>query len=150
MPRKHRVAPPEQKLVEGNTPMNRSPNGRSYPMTEAMIEGRKRGGFQKGKSGNPRGRPPLPEEIKEKIAYMTPDAVDKVYELMNTSDNAMVQLKAAELLIGTQISKAASKVEVDVEVTHTSDFLMQLARARNIVIEHEENRLINVTPNDEK
>jgi hypothetical protein len=150
MPRKHRVAPPEQKLVEGNTPMNRSPNGRSYPMTEAMIEGRKRGGFKKGKSGNPRGRPPLPEEIKEKIAYMTPDAVDKVYELMNTSDNAMVQLKAAELLIGTQISKAASKVEVDVEVTHTSDFLMQLARARNIVIEHEENRLIDVTPNDEK
>lgn len=146
MPRKHRVAPPEQKLVDGNTPMNRSPNGREYPMTEAMIEGRKRGGFKRGTSGNPRGRPPLPDEIKEKIAYMTPTAVDEVFSLMQNSANDMVRLKAAEMLIGTQISKAASKVEVDVEVTHTSDFLMQLARARNIVVENEETPLIDVTP----
>lgn len=134
MPRKHRKTPEHQKIIDGNTPMMTAPSGRKYPMTDKQKAAFKQSGFQPGKSGNPAGRPPLPEELKEKIAYMTPDAIDKVYELMSTSDNAMVQLKAAELLIGTQISKAATKQEIEVEVTH-SDFLTKLAQKRGIIVD---------------
>ncbi|NTF34263.1 hypothetical protein [Rhizobium skierniewicense] len=134
MTRKYKKTPPEQKLVDGNTPMTTSPSGRKYPMTDKQIEGRKRGGFQKGKSGNPAGRPPVPEEVREAFLGRSLEAVAVVYDLMMNSPNDMVRLKASEKFTDPFVSKAPSKHDHEVVVTH-SDLLTRLAQARGITLE---------------
>ncbi len=134
MTRKYKKVPPEQKLIEGNTPMTTSPSGRKYPMTEKQIEGRKSGGFQPGKSGNPAGRPKVPDDVKAALQEKSLDAVAVAYDLMMNSTNEMVRLKATEKFIDPFVSKAASKHEIDVAVTH-SDLLTRLAKARELPLE---------------
>lgn len=86
-------------------------------------------GFQKGKSGNPKGRPPLPEELKQRMAEMAPDALDTVKWLMANSPNDMVRLKCAELLFAPFVSKAAQKIDVKHDHKHTIDDLLARANA---------------------
>lgn len=134
MTRKYKKVPPEQRLIDGNTPMTTSPSGRKYPMTEKQIEGRKRGGFQKGKSGNPKGRPRVPDDVKAALLGHSLEAVAVAYDLMMNSENDMVRLKATDKFTDPFVSKAASKHEIDVAVTH-SDLLTRLAKARDLPLE---------------
>lgn len=105
------------------------------PMTEAQLANLKKNQFPKGKTGNAKGRPPLPEELKASIAYLTPKAIETVEEIMLHGKNEMARLKAAELFIATHVSKAAQKLDVSGEVQHTftSDLLAKAAKAREII-----------------
>ncbi|WVT74007.1 DUF5681 domain-containing protein [Sinorhizobium chiapasense] len=91
----------------------------------------KKQGFQKGKSGNPKGRPAIPQEVKDALAEYSLEAVAIKRDLMRNSPNEMVRLKAADSFIDPFVSKAAQKVDVDVQVTtHMADILADAARAR--------------------
>lgn len=91
-------------------------------------------GFQKGKSGNPKGRPPSDDALKAKIRQMIPDIVDRLYAIaMDETGNAAASVKAGELLVGYTISKAPTKAEVDVTVTTFGDFLIRANSRHNIV-----------------
>ncbi|MCY1741430.1 DUF5681 domain-containing protein [Ensifer sp. SL37] len=114
------------------------------PMTEKQLQNLKKNHFPKGKSGNPKGRTPTPEELKISAAEMSPDALKEVQRLAKTSKNDMVRLKANELILSYNLSKAAQKVDVSGEVQHTfgSDLLAKAAKAREII----EGHVIEVKP----
>lgn len=106
------------------------------PRTDAQKQALAANAFKRGDewNGNAKGRPPLPQEVRDKAAKYVPEAVDKIYELMMTSPNEMVQFKAAELFYSMMVSKAAQKIEHDVTVTHASEFLARAnAKAREII-----------------
>lgn len=134
MTRKYKKVPPEQKLIEGNTPMTTSPSGRKYPMTEKQIEGRKRGGFQPGQSGNPKGRPVDDPALKASIRSKLPNLIERLEDIALNGNNEASSVKAIETMLSYVLSKAASKQEIDVAVTH-SDLLTRLAKARELPLE---------------
>ncbi|WP_368516664.1 DUF5681 domain-containing protein [Rhizobium sp.] len=87
--------------------------------------------FKKGVSGNPAGRTPQPQEVKDRAALYSLDGVERIKWLMDNSKNEMVQYKCAELLVSLQVSKAAQKIDVDVDVKHhVSDIMARAAAAR--------------------
>ena len=105
-------------------------------MTDAQKAALAANGFKKGAewNGNAKGRTPMPQEVKDKASRYSPEAVDKIYDLMMNSTNEMVQFKCAELFFSIMVSKAAQKVEHDVTVTHASEFLARAnAKAREII-----------------
>lgn len=114
------------------------------PMTEKQLETLKKNQFPKGKSGNEKGRPPVAEELKISAAYMSPDSLKTLEYLRDHGKNEMVRLKAAELILSFNLSKAAQKHEVSGEVlhNHTSDLMAKAARAREII----EGQVIEVKP----
>lgn len=99
-------------------------------LSDAQKAALKRNAFAKGVSGNPKGRPPVPDEIKEALQAKTLEAVQVAYDLMMNSTNEMVRLKATDMFLAPFVSKAAQKVDVDVQVTHMADILADAARAR--------------------
>ncbi|GAA5657119.1 hypothetical protein Brsp06_03493 [Brucella sp. NBRC 13694] len=105
------------------------------PLTEKQLANLRKHAYSKGVSGNPKGRPPIADELKTAIAYLSPSALLTVEEIMLNGKNEMARLKAAEMFLGTMVSKATQKVEldVDVQITHTAEFLAKAARAREII-----------------
>lgn len=105
------------------------------PLTDKQLANLRKNAFTKGVSGNPKGRPPIADELKTAIAYLSPSALLTVEDIMLNGKNEMARLKAAEIFLGTMVSKASQKVEldVDVKVTHTAEFLVKAARAREII-----------------
>ena len=103
-------------------------------LTEEEKAKLKRQGFKKGQSGNPKGRPPMPQELKTKAAYMAPEMLDNLYDLANNSTNEMVRLKASETILALNVSKAAQEQKVDVDVrVEVSDLLARVNRRRNVI-----------------
>lgn len=70
------------------------------------------GKFAKGQSGNPGGRPKLPEEIKEIARASSGDAFKRVVELMDSADDERVQLAAAKEVLDRAFGKPAQAMEV--------------------------------------
>lgn len=94
---------------------------------QAHHERLKRIGFQKGQSGNPKGRPPIPSEVKDAMASHTLEAIQVLVDVMRSSDNDAAKVKAATHILGPFVSKAPQTVEVDIDVNMKGfgDFLIQ-------------------------
>ncbi len=62
----------------------------------ANLEGK--GGFKPGQSGNPGGRKPIPPEIKDALRQMTPKAVQRLAEMLESDDERIVMMAVKEIL----------------------------------------------------
>lgn len=100
------------------------------PNTPEKLADLKKKGWQKGQSGNPKGKPPMPQEVKDKMAKYSPEAIEVIYDLMLNSENDMVRLKAAEVFKNVMVSNAAQKVDVEVKHNMVSEFLAGVDRYR--------------------
>ncbi len=102
--------------------------------------------FEKGKSGNPGGRPKrTPEEIDliEACRTKTPEALKTVLQLMEESDNDRVKLAAAQYVIERGWGKAPERIELlaaavdltadDIDLTSEEAYL-QIVRGGRIPV----------------
>ncbi len=75
------------------------------------------GQFQKGKSGNPGGRPSLPEAIKKKLRDRTPKNVASLIELADQRDDLGVAFRATltlhEMYYGKPVQPDAHDIPED-------------------------------------
>lgn len=73
-----------------------------------------RGGFQKGVSGNPSGRPKTPDEVKELFKASTMPAAKFLLGLINNPKASNKdRLKAAELIFDRTLGKAVQPIDQD-------------------------------------
>jgi hypothetical protein len=99
--------------------------------------------WQKGQSGNPSGRPAMPEAIKKKLKDLTPDAVDTVEQIMkDPKARPADRLKAAEMILDRVYGKATQPIDMSGEITHlhadiTDD---ELTKLYNYVMENRKRR----------
>lgn len=66
--------------------------------------------FEKGKSGNPGGRPRMSPEVREAFERMTPRAVAVLEELLGSKDDE-VRFRASQAILDRQLGKPAQPVE---------------------------------------
>ena len=93
---------------------------------------RKTMAFVKGKSGNPSGRPKIPEGVKELAKAYTEAAIQTLGSIMSGDDQpAAARVKAAECLLDRAWGKSESTVNVktvnDVRDLSTAEILAALA-----------------------
>lgn len=76
--------------------------------------------FTKGVSGNPSGRPAVDPGIKIALAAMTPRAVERLAELLESTDEKIAAMALKEVLdrnLGKSMQPTESKVEVKTEAS---------------------------------
>lgn len=69
--------------------------------------------FEKGKSGNPRGRPKKDFKLAELAQQYTEKALNVIVEILEFGENQKDKLKAAEILLDRGYGKAPQSVHAD-------------------------------------
>ncbi|ACS41665.1 DUF5681 domain-containing protein [Methylorubrum extorquens] len=70
--------------------------------------------FEKGKSGNPTGRPKIPAEVRELARGATVKALSRAIELIDSADEN-VALKAVNTVLDRALGKPTQPVDGDGE-----------------------------------
>ena len=96
----------------------------------------KSGQFQKGQSGNPLGRPKMPDEVRGKIRSACPEAVAVLIELLHDK-KSLIRLEAAKTLLDRGYGKPVQMQDVQLDVSGSVDLDTQI---RAILIERDKNR----------
>lgn len=68
--------------------------------------------WKPGQSGNPGGRPKIPDEVKEALKAATPRAVARLVELMESADER-VAIQACNSILDRSIGKAPAVPDMD-------------------------------------
>ena len=93
-----------------------------------MPENRtKTGKFKAGQSGNPGGRPKIPEDVKEATRAACPKAVAVLVELLDDK-KPLVRLEAAKTLLDRGYGKAVQMQDVSLDVAGNLDITAQIRR----------------------
>lgn len=77
-----------------------------------MAERNEKGQFVKGKSGNPGGRPKIPDNIKENLEDLVPKSVKTLSKMLN-SKNQNVQLRAAVAVLDRVYGRPGQAVSIN-------------------------------------
>ncbi|WP_018898909.1 hypothetical protein [Rhizobium sp. 2MFCol3.1] len=80
--------------------------------------------FQKGKSGNPAGRTPIPPDVKEAAKAHTMTAIETLVDEMKNGKNGASRVAAATAILNR--GWGAPKQTVDVDVNHKQDWSAML------------------------
>lgn len=87
------------------------PAGNSKSSTGKRTPGRP---FEKGKSGNPSGRPKVPDDIKDMLKAATPDACRLLCNTINDPDAKLdLRVRCSEIVLDRVYGKPQQAVEVD-------------------------------------
>lgn len=68
--------------------------------------------FKPGQSGNPSGRPKVPQHVRDAARALTTDALKVLEEIMREGQNEGARVRAAETILDRAWGKAAQQVEV--------------------------------------
>ena len=72
--------------------------------------------FEKGKSGNPNGRPRTSEEFKKKLKQGTTEALDAILDIMQNGEFENNRLAAAKVILEKSLGTNYKLFENDGEV----------------------------------
>jgi hypothetical protein len=146
MPRKSKTENRLDFTDEADRPTYKLKNGEVVPMSDKRIEAMKRTSWQKGQSGHPEGRPPDPVETKMKLYQYHDEMIANLRDIALNSENEGAKVKATLAFLTPFVAPAASKQEIDVNVTTTSvsKFLMSITED----FETNPSLLIDVTTNE--
>ena len=72
--------------------------------------------FEKGKSGNPNGRPKTTEEFKRKLKEGTVDALEEILDIMSNGEKDNDRLTAAKIVLDKALGTNYKLFENDGEV----------------------------------
>jgi hypothetical protein len=78
-----------------------------------MVERDERGHWLPGRSANPGGRPGVPEVIKAALCELSPHAVQRLGELLD-SDDERIRLEAAKAVLDRHLGRPAIQASLTV------------------------------------
>ena len=83
------------------------------------------GRFVPGSSGNPGGRPKPPDGLRTRLAELSPLAVERLGELLD-SDDERVRLEAARTILDRHLGRPAIQADLTVRGGASADHLQAL------------------------
>jgi hypothetical protein len=92
---------------------------RNDEATGKLVGGVTGKGWLPGQSGNPGGRRPLPQVMRERLDDLTPEAIEAIAALARTADSESVRLAAWEYLLNRRFGRPTEKIQTEqVPVTY--------------------------------
>lgn len=99
--------------------------------------------WKPGQSGNPGGRRPIPQEVKDALIAATPEATRVLIDLLR-SDNEKIRIQAVQVIYDRAYGKAAATVDVKVQDVGSLHLqLLEEIRARRA---ERLGQMVDVTP----
>ena len=113
------------------------------------MERDERGHWLPGRSANPGGRPGVPEVIKSTLRELSPRAVERLGELLD-SDDERIQLEAAKAILDRHLGRPAIQADLTVraDASHAHlQALIELARKRRAEpVDLDDREIVDITP----
>ena len=108
-----------------------------------------RGHWLPGRSANPGGRPGVPDVIKATLRELSPRAVERLGELLD-SDDERIQLEAAKAILDRHLGRPAIQADLtlrgDAPAAHLQA-LIELARKRRAEpVDLDDREIVDITP----
>ena len=108
-----------------------------------------RGHWLPGQSANPGGRPGVPEVIKATLRELSPRAVERLGELLDSEDER-IQLEAAKAILDRHLGRPAIQADLtlrgDAPAAHLQA-LIELARKRRAEpVDLDDREIVDITP----
>jgi hypothetical protein len=89
------------------------------------VERTNHGHWLPGRSANPGGRPGVPEVIKTRLRQLSPEAVKRLGELLNSADER-IQLEAAKAILDRHLGRPAIQADISLHRGIAGDHLQAL------------------------
>jgi hypothetical protein len=113
------------------------------------VERDDRGHWLPGRSANPGGRPGVPEVIKATLRELSPRAVERLGQLLDSSDER-IQLEAAKAILDRHLGRPAIQADISLHRGIADDHLealIEMARKRRAEpIDLDERDVVDITP----
>ena len=113
------------------------------------MERDERGHWLPGRSANPGGRPGIPDVIKATLRELSPRAVERLGELLDSEDER-IRLEAAKAILDRHLGRPAIQADVTVRGGTSAEHLqalLEVARKRRAEpIDLDERDVFDITP----
>ena len=113
------------------------------------MERNERGHWLPGRSANPGGRPGIPDVIKATLRELSPRAVERLGELLDSEDER-IRLEAAKAILDRHLGRPAIQADLTLKggaSTEHLQALIKMARKRRAEpIDLDEHDVLDITP----